>query len=90
PYDYLVMAIGSVSNDFNTKGIKDHCIFLDSPSQAHRFHNSMMNRFLQFATEYKPGDKVKIAIVGGGATGVELSAELYNAVEQLYAYGFKN
>ncbi|MDT9091752.1 FAD-dependent oxidoreductase, partial [Escherichia coli] len=43
PYDYLVMAIGSVSNDFNTKGIKDHCIFLDSPSQAHRFHNSMMN-----------------------------------------------
>ncbi len=89
-YDILVMAIGSVSNDFNTKGIKDHCIFLDSPSQAHRFYNSMMNRFLQFATEYQPGDKVKIAIVGGGATGVELSAELYNAVEQLYAYGFKN
>ena len=89
-YDVLVMAIGSVSNDFNTKGIKDHCIFLDSPSQAHRFYNSMMNRFLQFATEYQPGDKVKIAIVGGGATGVELSAELYNAVEQLYAYGFKN
>ena len=89
-YDILVMAIGSVSNDFNTKGIKDHCIFLDSPSQAHRFYNSMMNRFLQFATEYQPGDKVKSAIVGGGATGVELSAELYNAVEQLYAYGFKN
>ena len=33
---------------------------------------------------------MKIAIVGGAATGVELSAELYNAVEQLYAYGFKN
>ena len=46
---------------------------------------------MQFATEYQPGDKVKIAIVGGGATGVELSAELpANAVEQLYAYGFKN
>ena len=82
-YDILVMAIGSVSNDFNTKGIKDHCIFLDSPSQAHRFYNSMMNRFLQFATEYQPGDKVKIAIVGGGATGVELSAELYNAAKAL-------
>ena len=64
-YDILVMAIGSVSNDFNTKGIKDHCIFLDSPSQAHRFYNSMMNRFLQFATEYQPGDKVKIAIDRG-------------------------
>ncbi|MGL5030640.1 MAG: NAD(P)/FAD-dependent oxidoreductase [Aeromonas sp.] len=90
PYDMLVMAIGSVSNDFNTKGIKDHCIFLDSPIQAERFQHRMMNRFLQFATQYQPSDKVKIAIVGGGATGVELAAELYNAVEQLHTYGFKN
>lgn len=89
-YDILVLAIGSVSNDFNTPGIKEHCIFLDSPTQAQRFHTRMMNRFLQFATEYQPGDKVRIAIVGGGATGVELSAELHNAVEQLYTYGFKN
>ena len=27
PYDYLVIAIGSKSNDFNTKGVADNCIF---------------------------------------------------------------
>jgi NADH dehydrogenase FAD-containing subunit len=32
---------------------------------------------------------VNIAIVGGGATGVELSAELHNAVKQLHSYGYK-
>ena len=96
-YDYLVMAIGSVSNDFNTPGVRDNCIFLDSPDQAFRFHGLLMNRFLRFASDCKPGDadcqltdKVKIAIVGAGATGVELSAELYNAVEELAAYGYKN
>ena len=96
-YDYLVMAIGSVSNDFNTPGVRDNCIFLDSPDQAFRFHGLLMDRFLRFASDCKPGDdtcvfneQVKIAIVGAGATGVELSAELYNAVDELASYGYKN
>lgn len=90
-YDILVLAIGSVSNDFGTKGVKEHCIYLDSPSQADHFHDELINRFLQHGEGELGGDnKVDIAIVGGGATGVELSAELYNAVEHLSAYGFKN
>ncbi|WP_298720426.1 NAD(P)/FAD-dependent oxidoreductase [uncultured Oceanisphaera sp.] len=89
PYDILVLAIGSVSNDFGTQGVRDHCIFLDSPQQAERFHNELMNRFLQYGESESTDDKVSIAIVGAGATGVELSAELYNAVEHLGAYGFK-
>lgn len=89
PYDILVLAIGSVSNDFGTKGVRDHCIFLDSPQQAERFHDELMNRFLQYGESEFTDDKVSIAIVGAGATGVELSAELYNAVEHLSAYGFK-
>lgn len=88
-YDILVMALGSTSNDFGTPGIKENCIFLDSPSQAKRFHNEMLNLFLKYSASHGEGDKVNIAIVGGGATGVELSAELYNAVEQLHSYGFK-
>lgn len=92
-YDYLVMAIGSVSNDFNTPGVRDNCIFLDSPDQAFRFHGLLMNQFLRFANdsqEHPASEKVRIAIVGAGATGVELSAELYNAVEELAAYGYKH
>ncbi|RWR01895.1 NADH dehydrogenase [[Pantoea] beijingensis] len=89
PYDTLVMALGSTSNDFGTPGVKDHCIFLDNPRQAQRFHNEMLNLFLKFSVSGGEQGKVNIAIVGGGATGVELSAELHNAVKQLHSYGYK-
>ncbi|KHN50630.1 NAD(P)/FAD-dependent oxidoreductase [Pectobacterium fontis] len=88
PYDILVVALGSASNDFGTPGVKDHCIFLDNPKQARRFHNEMLNLFLKFTANQNEKERVNIAIVGGGATGVELSAELHNAVKQLHSYGF--
>ncbi|WCE28630.1 NAD(P)/FAD-dependent oxidoreductase [Vibrio sp. SCSIO 43137] len=86
-YDILVMAIGSVSNDFNTPGVREHCIFLDSPDQAHKFRTHMNNEFLKLHANSGKGS-VDIAIVGAGATGVELSAELHNAVKELRTYGF--
>ncbi|MDD9156899.1 NAD(P)/FAD-dependent oxidoreductase [Aliivibrio sp. S4TY2] len=86
-YDYLILAIGSTSNDFNTPGVRENCIFLDSPEQAHRFRTEMNNQFLKL--HMHPTQKtVDIAIVGAGATGVELSAELHNAVKELRLYGF--
>ena len=88
-YDTLVMALGSTSNDFGTPGVKDNCIFLDNPHQARRFHNEMLNLFLKFSANEGVKEKVNIAIVGAGATGVELSAELHNAVKQLHSYGYK-
>lgn len=86
-YDVLVIALGSTSNDFGIAGVKEHCIFLDNPHQAQRVHNKMLNLFLKLSE--KEAGKVNIAIVGGGATGVELSAELHNAAQQLHRYGFK-
>ena len=89
-YDYLVLAIGSMCNDFNTKGVKENCIFLDSPDQAHRFHKELLNAFLLHGANKEKDAKVNIAIVGAGATGVELSAELHNTASQLSSYGFTN
>ncbi|KOF47305.1 NADH dehydrogenase [Vibrio parahaemolyticus] len=86
-YDLLVMAIGSTSNNFNTPGVRENCIFLDSPEQAHRFRTEMNNEFLKLHAKNGNGT-VDIAIVGAGATGVELSAELHNAVKELRTYGF--
>lgn len=88
PYDYLILALGSISNDFNTPGIKDNCIFLDSPAQAHKFHTKLLNRFLRIQRLTGAEDYVRIAIVGAGATGVELSAELHHAVHEIHNYGF--
>ncbi|MDH2997422.1 NADH dehydrogenase [Pasteurellaceae bacterium LFhippo2] len=85
-YDKLVIAIGSRSNDFNTPGVAEHCIFLDSSEQAKLFHKQMMEMFLKFSNNNEK--EVHIAVVGGGATGIELSAELYNAVKSLNSYGY--
>lgn len=87
-YDYLVLALGSISNDFGTPGVKEHCIFLDSPKQAYRFRNKLLNAFLRIQRLPQAGDNVRIAIIGGGATGVELSAELHHAAAEFHNYGF--
>lgn len=84
-YDYLVVALGSESNDFNIPGIREYCQFLDSSAQAQKFHQHLLDKFLQLETKVK--DKVQIAIVGGGATGVELAAELVDANRQMGYYG---
>ncbi|WP_197473849.1 NAD(P)/FAD-dependent oxidoreductase, partial [Oleiphilus sp. HI0066] len=83
PYDTLVIAVGSTTNDFGTKGAEEHCQFLDSQLQARRFHQSLLNRYLQ--AEHAPeGERdIHVAIIGGGATGVELAAELRYASQQL-------
>lgn len=89
-YDHLVIAIGSVSNDFNTPGIKDHCYFLDSNQQAERFQHSLLDSFTRLHQDDNQQQSLNIAIVGGGATGVELSAELYHVSELLKLYGLTN
>jgi len=92
-YDYLVLAVGSVTNDFGTKGVAENCIFLDSRLQADRFRSKLLDHCLRVsrALQTDPGAdaQVRVDIVGGGATGVELAAELYNAASELRHYGLE-
>ena len=88
-YDTLVLAIGSQSNDFGTPGASEHAIALDTPVQATRFHARLLNACLRADLDEVPIDpsRLHIAIIGAGATGVELSAELHKVVRELVAYG---
>jgi NADH dehydrogenase len=92
-YDYLVLAVGAVSNDFGVTGVRQHCMFLDSRTQADRFRQKLLDHCLRVsrALSVDPASdpQVEIAIVGGGATGVELAAELYNAASALRHYGLE-
>ena len=92
-YDYLVLAAGAVSNDFGTPGVAKHAISLDDRASADRFRNKLLNHCLRVsrAMSEDPGADahVRIAVVGGGATGVELAAELYNAASALRHYGLE-
>ena len=91
-YDTLVIAIGSVSNSFNVPGVMEHAFLLDSPEQAERLHKRVVNACLQ--ANYRAGDggdpHLDVVIVGGGATGVELAAELHNTTRVLAGYGLEN
>ncbi|WP_444942942.1 NAD(P)/FAD-dependent oxidoreductase [Microbulbifer sp. ZKSA006] len=84
-YDYLVLCLGGHSNDFHIPGVRENCIFLDSSDEAQKFHQNLLNHFLRLET--RVDDKLQVAIVGGGATGVELSAELVDAVKRVGDYG---
>ncbi len=88
-YDMLVMAVGSQTNDFGTPGAKEFCSFLDARSQADIFHKKLLNTYLKANnTASREGNfSLNIAIVGAGATGVELAAELHNTASELAAYG---
>ena len=89
PYDTLVIAVGSRTNDFGTPGAARFALSLDAPQQAARFHTRLLNGCLRANTqteELRPG-QLHIAIIGAGATGVELAAELHNTTRELVAFG---
>jgi NADH dehydrogenase len=88
-YDTLVIAVGSVSNYFNTPGAAEHAIALDTEEQAARFHRRMVNACLRANAQtapLRPG-QLHCLIVGAGATGVELAAELHRSMRELAAFG---
>jgi NADH:ubiquinone reductase (H+-translocating) len=96
PYDTLVLAIGSVTNFFNTRGAREHAIAVDTVSEAEHFRRRLIAACMRAqnhldktndAAAFRSRPQVNIVIIGGGATGVELSAELRNTAQVLGAYG---
>jgi NADH dehydrogenase len=90
-YDYLVFAVGSVSNDFGIPGVKEHCLMLDTKSQATLFQQRLLETLIKAHTQSTPiaDGQLDVAIVGAGATGVELAAQLHQVTRQIAQYGFE-
>ena len=91
-YDILVLAVGSRINDFGTPGVAEHAIALESTQEADRFHRRLINAFLRAHAQHEPlrPEQLNVAIVGAGATGVELAAELHNATRELVSFSLDN
>lgn len=88
-YDTLVVAIGSVTNDFGTPGVAEHAVPLETTAQAARFNRRLVNAYTRAQTQegpVRPG-QLHVAIVGAGSTGTELAAELSRTTRELIAYG---
>jgi NADH dehydrogenase len=89
PYDTLVLALGSHTNDFGTPGAAEHAISLDRHDQAEEFHRRFINACMRANSQAAPlaPEQLKVAIIGAGATGVELAAELHRTTREVVAYG---
>jgi NADH dehydrogenase len=88
-YDTLVIAIGSVTNDFAIPGVAKYAVQLETPAQAERFNRRLVNACLRAQTQPEPvrPGQLHVAVVGAGATGTELAAELHRTIREVIGYG---
>ncbi len=88
-YDTLVICIGSLSNDFGTHGVKEYALRLENQHDAKQFHSKMVNACIRAHNQAEAINKrqLHVAIIGAGATGVELAAELHRTTREVVAFG---
>lgn len=89
PYDTLIISIGSLTNDFGTRGVNQYAQRLESLADAKRFHLRLVNACLRAQVQSDPlaPHQLKVAIIGAGATGVELAAELHRTTRAIISFG---
>jgi len=83
------LAVGSLTNDFGVPGVEEHAIRLESLSDAKRFHQRLINACIRAQAQESPltPGQLHVAIIGAGATGVELAAELHRTTREVVSYG---
>ena len=83
-YDILVLAIGSVTNNYHIPGTSEFCYHLDFEPQAKEIYRLFFRKLI--AKHYQKSKKpIQVVIVGGGATGIEFAAHLHTSLSALSA-----
>lgn len=83
-YDKLVIAVGAQPNTFGIPGVQDHGLFLKEAEDSAKLHAKLLSNLEKAAALSHQSNKysaeidrlLKVVVVGGGPTGVELCAEL--------------
>ena len=88
-YDTLIVAVGSITNDFGTPGAAQFAVPLETPEQASRFNRRLVNACVKAQHQTAPIEpgQLHVAIIGAGATGTELAAELHHTARDIINYG---
>jgi len=74
-FDYLVVAMGSATNDFGVTGVAEHTLGMKSVSEALEIRSSILRRFEDLC-RFEDDTKFAITVVGGGPTGVEMAGAI--------------
>lgn len=84
-FDHLIIAVGSYSNTFGIKGVKEHAFFLKEVADARRIRTRILECFERAdmaTTDEERNNILHFAVVGGGPTGIEFSSELHDFVRE--------
>jgi NADH:ubiquinone reductase (non-electrogenic) len=85
PYDYLVVAVGAETQTFGIPGVKEHACFMKELSDAERLQRQFMDCIESAAFPGQSPEEIDrllhLVVVGGGPTGVELSGEIHDFLE---------
>lgn len=79
PYDILIVALGATTNFFDAPGAREHSFVLKDLHDAIKLRTTLIDTFEKGSEIVNPEERKKelsFAVVGGGATGVELVAEI--------------
>ncbi len=81
-YDFLVIAVGSVSDTFDTPGVHEYALFIKDLSDARAIRQKIIECFEKASAPDIDVEKKKhmlnFVVVGGGPTGVEIAAEIHD------------
>jgi len=89
-YDWLVLAAGATSADYGVPGVHEHAFFLKTLAEAVRLRNHVLGQFEEAAADPSLVEQgaLTVVVVGGGATGVELSGALVELFDHVLAKDF--
>lgn len=82
PYEYLIVAVGSVTNYYGITGLEEHAYPLKNLQDALAL-NCHVDQYFRELWEKKEQKDVSIVIGGGGATGVEYACEIIGQLAKL-------
>ncbi|KAJ7575319.1 hypothetical protein C8J56DRAFT_1007722 [Mycena floridula] len=85
PYDYLVYAVGAEVQTFGIKGVQENACFMkeiaDAEKMQRRFMDCLESAGFMGQSEDEIDRLLHMVVVGGGPTGVELSGEIHDFLE---------
>ena len=74
-FDYLIIALGSATNDFGIKGVAENALGMKTVNEALSIRSEIMRRFEDLC-RFEDDTQFSIAVIGGGPTGVEMAGAI--------------
>jgi NADH dehydrogenase len=91
-YDHLVLSLGAEPAYFGIPGVEEHAISIRGIGAGEEITDRVIERYEEttLAGGDVPDSKLTFVVIGGGATGVEVAAELHNLLQELLVPDYPN